>query len=127
MKFHRRRQGSFLLMISIITCSTSSSSAFHTSFLPSVNSKYSAVVLNTFTSKVQEDDESLLEDGDGRINRELAERIWNWEQSKRQLKNLPKFPYSTREALRMVSGIVHELTASKRGGGNADDLIQDGK
>lgn len=70
--------------------------------------------------------ENILEDGDGHINRDLAERIWSWEEDRRRKENLPKLDYSVRAGLRLVDSIVEE---NQRGGSNADsssDLVQEG-
>jgi len=67
---------------------------------------------------------SILEDRDGHINRDLAERIWAWEQLRREAQNLPKVQYSIRSGLRLVDRLVNELAQ-----GNErvrSDLIQDG-
>lgn len=51
---------------------------------------------------------NILEDGAGHVNRDLAERIWDWEQQRRKLKHLPKVPYSVRAAMRLVDSLVEE-------------------
>jgi DNA-directed RNA polymerase sigma subunit (sigma70/sigma32) len=51
---------------------------------------------------------NILEDGAGHVNRDLAERIWDWEQQRRKSKNLPKVPYSVRAAMRLVDSVVEE-------------------
>ena len=119
--FLHRRKTELLLLIAISSSTSPQVSAFTTISIPTCRQ---SLALQTFTSRVEE--ESLLEDGEGHINRELAERIWNWEQQKRQDKNLPKFPYSTRGGLRMVNDIVHELMVVGGKGVNADDLVQEG-
>jgi len=63
-------------------------------------------------------EDNILEDSTGRINRDLAERIWNWEQERRRQNNLPKVQYSIRSGLRlldsMVDAILHEEGSNKR-------------
>jgi RNA polymerase sigma factor (sigma-70 family) len=78
----------------------------------------------------------ILQDNDGRINPELAQRIWRWERQQRLNLNLPDFQsYSTRDGLRWVKEIVDETlgraTSTSRGlrnrsAPNHDDLIQEG-
>jgi DNA-directed RNA polymerase specialized sigma subunit len=51
---------------------------------------------------------NILEDGAGHVNRDLAERIWDWEQQRRKSKHLPKVPYSVRAAMRLVDSLVEE-------------------
>jgi RNA polymerase sigma factor (sigma-70 family) len=78
----------------------------------------------------------ILQDNDGRINPELAQRIWRWERQQRLNLNLPDFQsYSTRDGLRWVKEIVDESlgTATTMSRGvqhrsppNYDDLIQEG-
>jgi RNA polymerase sigma factor (sigma-70 family) len=82
--------------------------------------------MNMIATKKRVEEETFLEDGDGHINPELADRIWNWEQSQREGKNLPKFPYSTRQGLRLVNTIVRELTGRDNNSDESDDLIQEG-
>jgi RNA polymerase sigma factor (sigma-70 family) len=52
---------------------------------------------------------NIIEDATGHVNRDLAERIWNWEQEHRLERNLPKLNYSVRAGLRLVDGLVEEL------------------
>jgi RNA polymerase sigma factor (sigma-70 family) len=95
---------------------------------------------------VVEIQQSLLEDGKGHINPELAQRIWKWEQEQRL--NLDMRPHdSTRQGLRWVSDMVGQIvrnrnkrstvsktTATTRPSGvvepqeddRHDDLIQEG-
>ena len=76
----------------------------------------------------------VLEDESGHVNRELAERIWSWEQGKRRMqRNLPDdeiLPsYSTRQGIRLVHAIVKDLLASKSSKVDDeewDDLTQEG-
>jgi RNA polymerase sigma factor (sigma-70 family) len=82
--------------------------------------------MNMIATDKKVEEETFLEDGDGHINPELADRIWNWEHAQREGKNLPKFPYSTRQGLRLVNTIVHELTGRDNNSDESDDLIQEG-
>lgn len=52
---------------------------------------------------------SILDDGSGNINRDLAESIYNWEQQRREKSELPPFRFSARQGLRLVDEIAHEL------------------
>jgi len=85
---------------------------------------------------------SILEDSSGHVNRELAERIWNWEQEHRNQQNLPRLDFSVRSGLRLVDRTARELLAAnddddgngddRTGGGSGaengpySDLVQDG-
>jgi RNA polymerase sigma factor (sigma-70 family) len=82
--------------------------------------------MNMVATGKKVEEETFLEDADGHINPELADRIWNWEHTQRQGKNLPKFPYSTRQGLRLVNTIVRELTGRDNNSDESDDLIQEG-
>jgi RNA polymerase sigma factor (sigma-70 family) len=84
------------------------------------------VNLNMIATDKNVAEETFLKDGDGHINPELADRIWNWEQAQREGKNLPKFPYGTRQGLRLVNTIVNELTGRDNNSDESDDLIQEG-
>ena len=57
-------------------------------------------------------DGNILEDGTGHINRELAERIWNWEQERRLENRLPKIEYSVRSGLRLVDSTIDSILSS---------------
>jgi len=80
--------------------------------------------------------ENILEDSKGHINRELAERIWNWEQEHRSEKNLPKVEYSVRAGLRLVDSMVGEILRERSSNNSRisdennsnvhSDLIQEG-
>jgi RNA polymerase sigma factor (sigma-70 family) len=78
-----------------------------------------------------ENADSILEDSTGHINRELAERIWNWEQEKRTEQQLPKIDYSVRMGLRLIDELVEEilyqnqLHSAKRRHTHKDDLYAD--
>jgi RNA polymerase sigma factor (sigma-70 family) len=61
---------------------------------------------------------NILEDKFGHVNRELAERIWTWEQERRQERNLPKLEYSVRAGLRLVEDMVQDI--------DDVDMIQEG-
>jgi RNA polymerase sigma factor (sigma-70 family) len=54
---------------------------------------------------------SILDDGKGHINRDLAESIYSWEQARREKSHLPRFDFSTRQGLRLVDEIARELLA----------------
>jgi len=89
-----------------------------------------------------DNDNNILEDSTGHINRDLAERIWNWEQERRSENNLPKVDYSVRSGLRLVDSTIDSIlstkttttnTRSKRVGGSSNnnnnlrgELIQEG-
>ena len=66
--------------------------------------------------------DNILEDGQGHINRDLAERIWNWEQDRRKAEDLPKLDYSVRAGLRLVDSMVEEMSSSD----SSSDLVQEG-
>jgi RNA polymerase sigma factor (sigma-70 family) len=80
--------------------------------------------------------QSLLEDGKGHINPELAQRIWKWEQEQRL--NLDMRPHdSTRQGLRWVSDMVGQIVRNRQKSSTSktpsaedddrhDDLIQEG-
>jgi len=73
--------------------------------------------------------DNILEDGAGHINRELAERIWTWEQDRRKSKNLPVLDYSVRSGLRLVDSLVQQVLAAsnhKHEKSLYADLIQEG-
>jgi RNA polymerase sigma factor (sigma-70 family) len=88
------------------------------------------------TQSSQNTYEDILEDNDGKINPELAQRIWKWERQQRLNLDLPDFQsYSTRDGLRWVKERVDQTMqqarsaskGSKRNPGpNHDDLIQEG-
>lgn len=67
--------------------------------------------------------ESILEDGYGHINRELAERIWEWEQDRRKRENLPKLDFSIRKGLRLVEKCVEKHVTPQH---QVNDLVQEG-
>lgn len=67
---------------------------------------------------------SILEDSTGHINRELAERIWNWEQEHRNEQNLPKLEYSVRSGLRLVDKTARD--ALRGTSERYSDLVQEG-
>lgn len=58
---------------------------------------------------------NILEDGHGKVNSHLANTLWNWEQQRRELANLPKLSFSTRQGLRLVDDIVKSMEESPRG------------
>ena len=89
------------------------------------------IVSKTSSSSNQFD--NILEDGAGHINRDLAERIWNWEQHRRDENNLPKVDYSIRSGLRLVDDLVREALSQRNQRSQEPedsnlyaDLVQDG-
>jgi len=73
--------------------------------------------------------DNILEDGAGHINRDLAERIWNWEQHRRDENDLPKVDYSVRSGLRLVDKLVREALDQRQEPEDSNlyaDLVQDG-
>jgi DNA-directed RNA polymerase sigma subunit (sigma70/sigma32) len=76
---------------------------------------------------------SILEDGYGHINAELAHTLWTWEQQHREDANMTTLSFSTRQGLRLVDNIVKKVAESTRGQkflkANDDtttDLVQEG-
>ncbi len=70
---------------------------------------------------------SILDDGAGHINADLARSIWQWENSHFHSKNDDPYPakrmkYSTRDGLRLVD----EMAKNIDGGGRYPDLVQEG-
>jgi RNA polymerase sigma factor (sigma-70 family) len=70
---------------------------------------------------------SILDDGQGHINSELARSIWQWENSHLHSKNDDPFPakrlrYSTRDGLRLIDDIARKLDIGNRHA----DLVQEG-
>lgn len=70
---------------------------------------------------------SILDDGAGHINSELARSIWNWENTHFQSKNNDPYPakrlkYSTRDGLRMIDQIAKSMDDGER----YADLVQEG-
>lgn len=53
--------------------------------------------------------DDIMKDATGHVNRDLAERIWTWEQTSRRERDLPKVEYSVRSGLRLVDAQVREL------------------
>jgi RNA polymerase sigma factor (sigma-70 family) len=82
--------------------------------------------MDMIATNMKVEEETFLEDADGHINPELAGRIWNWEHAQREGRNVPKFPYGTRQGLRLVNTIVRELTGRDNNSDESDDLIQEG-
>lgn len=71
-----------------------------------------------------DENDNILEDAAGHVNRDLAERIWNWEQERRRERDLPKVEYSVRAGLRLLDATVDAIlegrrssSSSPRGGG----------
>ena len=77
-----------------------------------------------------DDNGNILEDRPGHINRDLAERIWAWEQESRKIEKLGKVEYSVRSGLRLVDALVDEILLKygrgKRNQSLRSDLIQEG-
>jgi RNA polymerase sigma factor (sigma-70 family) len=136
-----RRLTSSLLLTKLLLLELSSSApVIITAFVPPPPEcpPHRMITLKIATqSSSQNKFEDILEDHDGRINPELAQRIWKWERQQRLNMNLPDFQsYSTRDGLRWVKEIVDETmgrtSASSRGtrisrsAPNHDDLIQEG-
>jgi RNA polymerase sigma factor (sigma-70 family) len=72
---------------------------------------------------------SILEDSVGRVNRDLAERIWNWEQERRDSSQLPRLEYSVRSGLKLVSKLAAELRQLSKFAhrvSDPSDLVQEG-
>lgn len=70
---------------------------------------------------------SILDDGAGHINPDLARSIWNWENSRFHSNSDDPYPakrlkYSTRDGLRLVD----EIARSIDGGRRHADLVQEG-
>ncbi|KAL3921702.1 MAG: hypothetical protein SGILL_002609 [Bacillariaceae sp.] len=107
-------------------------------FLPSCPEccPHRMVSVKIATQSSQNTFEDILEDHDGKINPELAQRIWKWERQQRLNLDLPDFQsYSTRDGIRWVKERVDrtlELASSvsrsskNNPGPNHDDLIQEG-
>ena len=80
------------------------------------------------------DDNNILEDSAGHINRDLAEKIWSWEQERRKSEQLPKLEYSVRSGLRLVDSLVEDIMRKKSPQGSRrsssqlqqSDLVQEG-
>lgn len=72
--------------------------------------------------------DNILEDSSGSINRELAERIWNWEQERRSEAHLPKLDFSVRAGLRLVDELASEAARGRGsvGATSYSDLVQEG-
>jgi RNA polymerase sigma factor for flagellar operon FliA len=67
--------------------------------------------------------ENILSDGAGRINRVLAECIWQWEHLKREQENLPPLAYSVRSGIRLVEEAVSKGFKNDQ---QKQDLVQEG-
>lgn len=86
---------------------------------------------NNHDSNNSGDNIDILQDGQGHVNRDLAERIWNWEQDHRLSANLPKLDYSVRSGLRLVhSLVIQELPSASATATTTtqpySDLVQEG-
>lgn len=79
---------------------------------------------------------SILDDGHGHINPELAQSIWEWDNEHRLLEEgdiekTTKFPaaelkYSTRDGLRLVDKIARDLLPADSSDLSYSDLVQEG-
>mmetsp|Transcript_26913 Transcript_26913/g.75656 ORF Transcript_26913/g.75656 Transcript_26913/m.75656 type:complete len:258 (+) Transcript_26913:125-898(+) len=68
-------------------------------------------------------DHSLLEQPNGRINRELAEQLYKWEHKP----TVSSDSFSTRQGLRLVQELVNEFASDQNSDEkDVDDLVQDG-
>ncbi|KAG7347056.1 RNA polymerase sigma-38 subunit RpoS [Nitzschia inconspicua] len=127
------------LLLTVLVLQISASPRMITAFVPPTRGcpPHRMISLKIATqSSSQNRFEDILEDHDGRINPELAQRIWKWERQQRLNLNLPDFQsYSTRDGLRwvkeMVDATLGKATATSRGvrkrsPPNHDDLIQEG-
>jgi RNA polymerase sigma factor (sigma-70 family) len=109
------------------------SSAFpsSTSALPSASPEYSSSIISEI--------HSILDDGNGHINKELATSIWTWENEHLQPVDSNPFPfasklnYSTRDGLRLIESIAKEMEAHIVDGNlnieqeeRFNDLVQEG-
>lgn len=70
---------------------------------------------------------SILDDGNGHINSDLARSIWDWENTHFQSSNNDPYPakrlkYSTRDGLRMIDQVAKNMEAGER----YADLVQEG-
>jgi hypothetical protein len=89
---------------------------------------------NPMKSQSMPQQRSILDDGNGHVNPDLAATLWQWEQHHRENLKLPKVSFSTRQGLRLVEKVVTEILESPRGQrfvreGNNDiqtDLVQEG-
>jgi RNA polymerase sigma factor (sigma-70 family) len=80
-----------------------------------------------FMSEIQ----SILDDGQGHINKELAACIWTWENDNLNPQHNNPFPasklkYSTRDGLRLVDSIAREMGEETTDGTRYNDLVQEG-
>lgn len=72
---------------------------------------------------------SILDDGHGHINSDLARSIWQWENARFHSNNDDPYPakrlkYSTRDGLRLVDSIAKKVNS--HGGNRHSDLVQEG-
>lgn len=93
---------------------------------PSLSRGMSRII---FHMTATNNNKSILQQDNGNINRELAERIWNWEQEHRKNQALPKLEYSVRSGLRLVDStaqsVLLQLPANRRTS-LYSDLVQEG-
>ncbi len=116
-----------------LSSSSSSSSCVPNPMIPS----------SSTSSSILSEMHSILDDGLGHINKELATSIWTWENENLQQKSLdldndntPSFPlasklkYSTRDGLRLIESIAREMeqvdSVCEGGGGGGGDATTNG-
>jgi len=92
------------------------------------------------SSTIMSEIHSILDDGHGHINKDLATSIWTWENENLQKHNdnvpfplASKLKYSTRDGLRLVESIAKEMDevdsiveGDHLGGERYNDLVQEG-
>lgn len=137
---------SALLSIIVLLAILDSTRIFTVAFIPATRSQhnspeFTSSVIRTTTSSYASEASivDILEDYEGHINPELAQRIWKWEKQQRLNLDLPDFQnYSTRAGLRWVKEMVEKtmksstVTSTTTATPNNlrrslyDDLIQEG-
>eukprot|EP00551_Chaetoceros_affinis_P007700 CAMPEP_0203667810 /NCGR_PEP_ID=MMETSP0090-20130426/4566_1 /ASSEMBLY_ACC=CAM_ASM_001088 /TAXON_ID=426623 /ORGANISM="Chaetoceros affinis, Strain CCMP159" /LENGTH=503 /DNA_ID=CAMNT_0050532079 /DNA_START=128 /DNA_END=1639 /DNA_ORIENTATION=+ len=130
------------------TSSSSSSPSAPSSSSTSSTSTQSSPYSSSSSSSIMNEIHSILDDGNGHINKELAASIWNWENDHLHPVESNPFPfasklgnYSTRDGLRLVESIAmaemerqsnyQNLNLYSYGGTDKDsirynDLVQEG-
>ena len=139
---------SALLSIIVLLAILDSRRIFTVAFIPATrrsqqhnSPEFTSSVIRTTTSSYASEASivDILEDYEGHINPELAQRIWKWEKQQRLNLDLPDFQnYSTRAGLRWVKEMVEKtmrsstVTSTTTATPNNlrrslyDDLIQEG-
>jgi len=74
---------------------------------------------------------SIVDDGHGHINSDLARSIWQWENERFHSNSDDPYPakrlkYSTRDGLRLVDSIARKVNSHGGGGNRHSDLVQEG-